>query len=610
MLADTLAWTLIHFLWQGVLIAALLLLALWLAPHDDDVARSNHRYGAAMLALALLMLAPVLTFAWQWLGAGDPAAVASGAGGFAVLATIDSVNGWQLPPMLLRSLLALWAAGVSWYAMKMLLAWIALQYLQRTQVHATPAWLASQLAALVEQMSITRPVRIIVSGVINTPMTTGWLRPVILLPAALLTSMQMDQLRLLLAHELAHIRRHDYLVNMVQNIVRILLFYHPLVHWVCSILDEERELCCDHIAMACAGDRLQYAKALLSLQDQPHPLPALAAASTCKHALLRRIQRILGEPEADSPHDLRQRPLLCLTSLLVSMAVFISGFSSIEHSRAAMHVLPEHAQQRMLTPSQQQAQHLLDELYQRAARFNFPQGSAGDQPRHIADGTSTTASQQAPVTGYPIDLQTASTPQQLELDAVQSEAMPPSPKSLHQQHLQRQQLIRELDRHTLSGDAGRADAVSVNFAQASLNDISAHVEQLSTALNTDSYSLRADTLPEPVYQVSPRPPARRQNDDAIVIVNLVYSIDAAGKPVDILVAADSDDYAGAFVNAAESALRQWQYPPVSKQLQRMRIKQQFVFMQTATAPRCVTGSRICARDNYAVEQVYINTGSG
>jgi len=609
MLAETLAWTLIHFLWQGVLIGALLLLALWLAPQDDDVARSNHRYTAATLALALFMLAPVLTFAWQWLGSGDSAAVASGTGGFAVLTAIDSVNGWQLPPMLLRSLLALWAAGVSWYAMKMLLAWIALQYLQRTQVHATPAWLATQVATLVEQMSIARPVRIIVSGVIQTPMTTGWLRPVILLPAALLTSMQMDQLRLLLAHELAHIRRHDYLVNMVQNIVRILFFYHPLVHWVCSILDEERELCCDHIAMACAGDRLQYAKALLSLQDQPHPLPALAAASTCKHALLRRIQRILGEPEANSPHDLRQRPLLCLTSLLVSMAVFISGFSSIEHSRAAMHVLPEHAQQRMLTPSQQQAQHLLDELYQRAARFNYPQRSAGDQPRHIADGSSAAAAGEAPVSGYPIDLQSVAAQQLPVLEVAPTDATP-SPDSLHQQHLQRQQLAQQLGRRTLKRDAGKSDAASVNFAPASFKDISIQVEQLSSALDTNSYSLRADTLPEPVYQVSPQLPSRRYDDDAIVIVNLVYSIGAAGKPVDILVAADSEDKVGAFVDAAESALRQWQYPPVSKQLQQMRIKQQFVFMQTGSAPRCVTGSRICARDNYAVEQVYINPGTG
>jgi len=608
MLADTLAWTLIHFLWQGMLIAALLLLALWLAPQDDDVARSNHRYGAAMLALALLLLAPLLTFAWQWLGAGGSAAVAAGSTGFAVQAAIDSVTGWQLPPLMLRSLLALWAAGVSWYAMKMLLAWIALQYLQRTQVHATPAWLASQVATLVEQMSISRPVRIIVSGVIHTPMTTGWLRPVILLPAVLLTSMQMDQLRLLLAHELAHIRRHDYLVNMVQNIVRILFFYHPLVHWVCSILDEERELCCDHVAMACAGDRLQYAKALLSLQDQPHPLPALAAASTCKHALLRRIRRILGEPEAESSHDLRQRPLLCLTSLLVSMAVFISGFSSIEHSRAAMHVQPAQAQQLLLTPSQQQAQHLLDELYQRAALFEYPQRRAGDQPRHIADNSSATAARKAPVSGYPIDLQAVSAPLQTPEHAALTDGLP-SLDSLHQRHLQRQQLAQELNRHASRRDTGKPDAARMDFAPASFNDISAQVEQLSTALNTDNYSLGADTLPEPVYQVSPQLPSRLYDDDAIVIVNLIYSIDAAGKPVDILVAADSDDVR-AFVNAAENALRQWQYPPVSKQLQQMRIKQQFVFMQPASASRCVTGSRICARDHYAVEQVIINPGSG
>lgn len=614
MLAETLAWTLIHFLWQGVLIGLLLAIVLWFAP-ADDVGRSNYRYGSAMLALALVILAPLLTFFWQWLGQGGGSVVAFSHSSMAMFAVIDAAVAWHMPPLLLRLLLACWAAGVSWYAMKMLLAWVALQYLQRTQVHATPQWVARQVETLAEQMSIMRPVRIIVSGVINTPMTLGWLRPIIILPVTLLTGMQMDQLRLLLAHELAHIRRHDYVVNMVQNMVRILLFYHPLVHWICRILDEERELCCDHIALECSSSRMQYAKALLSLQEQPHPLPALAAASTSKHALLRRIRRILGEPAAVPRNDLRQRPLLCLTSLLVSLAVFMSGFSGIDYSRAAIRVMPENNAQIMLPPARHQPQFLLDELYQRTEGFQHPVAGDDIQPQHIAT--------QQPLPSAPLSTPATDEPEKMPTPMDQEIGVEPSAapvatgaaelrvEDLQQQHRQRQQQAMRLDRASLQRELRTVTNERINsldIMQASSAEIDHQAELLAAALTDTDYSLRADTLPEPVHQVRPRLPVRLLDNDMVVIVNLVYSINAAGKPADILVAEDSDQYDGAFARAAADALRQWQYPPVSEQLQQMRIKQQFVFMQPPATRRCVTGSRICERENYTVEQVIINSG--
>jgi hypothetical protein len=124
------------------------------------------------------------------------------------------------------------------------------------------------------------------------------------------------------------------------------------------------------------------------------------------------------------------------------------------------------------------------------------------------------------------------------------------------------------------------------------------------------FDLAADDVPEPVHKPIPKIPVRSIAQDSITHVNLIYSIGPTGKPVDILVADDLDGYQEVFANAALAALRQWQYPPVSTKVQKLRISQQFIFIQPeSTAGRCLTGSRICARDSYRVEQLYINPNS-
>ena len=599
MLAETLAWTLLHFLWQGVMIGCLLGLLLLLAPRDDDARRSSFRYAAAMLALLLVVLAPCLTFIWQWFGHPAIASNSDVTSQFTVLAGVDAAMHWQMPSLLQRWLLACWAAGVSWYATKMLLAWLSLQYLQRTQVHATPQWVAQQVDALMAQMSITRQVRIIISGVIQTPMTAGWLRPVIILPVNLLTGMQIDQLRLLLAHELAHIQRHDYAVNMLQNLVRILLFYHPTVHWLCRILDEERELCCDHMAIACSESKLQYAKALISLQDQPHPQPALAAASRCRHSLLRRIQRILGQPSTTFTDDLRQRPLLSLVSMLVSVTVLLAGFGGVESSTAALRALPEQQHTLSENPAIVQPHHLLDELYHKATNTRYSSaGGEADLPLAAADIKSLEPRSAVPEPQA----------QSVSISDLTVTRQPPDLQSLQRQHQQRQQLQRQLNIGMDTLDNMNAAAAIRSLS--ALQQFVGRREAVTSGLLDSDVSSAATALPEPIYQVTPEIPSRLLATDAVVIVNLVYSIAASGKPTDILVVEDSDEYRAAFADAAANALRQWQYPPPSEALQQLRIKQQFVFMQPAQAQRCITGSRICTRENYSVEQVVINSDAG
>ncbi len=124
-------------------------------------------------------------------------------------------------------------------------------------------------------------------------MVIGWVRPVILLPASALTGLTPQQLEAIIAHELAHIRRHDYLINMLQALVETLLFYHPAVWWVSRRIRQEREHCCDDLAVAVCGDAFAYARALLEMERLRAAGPQLAVAAN-GGLLMNRIQRLIG----------------------------------------------------------------------------------------------------------------------------------------------------------------------------------------------------------------------------------------------------------------------------------------------------------------------------
>jgi hypothetical protein len=125
-------------------------------------------------------------------------------------------------------------------------------------------------------------------------MVMGWLRPAILLPAGAVTGLSSAQLEAIIAHELAHIRRHDYVINLAQTIVETLLFYHPAVWWLSNRIRLEREHCCDDAAVAVCGDAAGYARALTELEGLRGPRPAVASVNG---SLLTRVQRILGVSE-------------------------------------------------------------------------------------------------------------------------------------------------------------------------------------------------------------------------------------------------------------------------------------------------------------------------
>src|SRR5207253_10299038 len=131
------------------------------------------------------------------------------------------------------------------------------------------------------------------SAVVRVPAVVGWLRPVILLPASALTGLTPQQLDVLLAHELAHVRRYDYLVNLVLSVIEMLLFYHPAVWWVSRRVREEREHCCDDMAVPACGDAHFYATALLGMERLRSPLPTLSMAAA-GGSLVARVRRLMA----------------------------------------------------------------------------------------------------------------------------------------------------------------------------------------------------------------------------------------------------------------------------------------------------------------------------
>jgi len=284
---------LLDFVWQGVAVAFLLWMTLFVMRRRS----ANARYLASCLGLITLAALPVITLCAVYtqpvgshvgepLLASVPHAIAAAAWTGSAASTtnwLTSLSSWAIP---------VWALGVILFSLR--LAWGAKQVavLRRSGEPAEGPVLAVA-AKLASRLGLTRPVRLLISSLAEGPSVVGWIRPVILLPAATLVGLTPEQLEAVLAHEFAHIRRYDYLVNVLQMVVETLLFYHPAVWWISTRIRHERELCCDDLAVSLCGDPVCYARALTKLERLRALAPKMAMGST-DGPLLYRIQRLTG----------------------------------------------------------------------------------------------------------------------------------------------------------------------------------------------------------------------------------------------------------------------------------------------------------------------------
>src|SRR5205823_866514 len=177
--------------------------------------------------------------------------------------------------------------------MRPILSWYRVRRLRTGGVSATPDGVQQLLERTAERFRLRQAVRVLQSTLVETSVVVGYFRPVILLPMSAVTGLSPGQLDAILAHELAHIRRHDYLVNLLQTLVETVFFYHPAIWWLSNQVRCERENCCDDIAAAVLGNRVEYGRALLALEECRASETALAVGAQ-GGSLLARVRRLLG----------------------------------------------------------------------------------------------------------------------------------------------------------------------------------------------------------------------------------------------------------------------------------------------------------------------------
>jgi GWxTD domain-containing protein len=208
--------------------------------------------------------------------------------------------------------------------MRMLAGWRTVRRLRKTGVCGASSEWQHRLERLRTRVRLSRPVTLLESCLADTPVVIGHFRPVILMPLGLLAGMPPAQVEAILLHELTHIRRFDYFVNLLQTWVESLLFYHPVVWWISGVIRAEREHCSDDVAVAFLADRREYAAALISL-EQKRCMVGNAAPAASGGGLVNRIRRLLDQPQPPRP---ALTPILSLGILMTVAAVALAAWQS------------------------------------------------------------------------------------------------------------------------------------------------------------------------------------------------------------------------------------------------------------------------------------------
>jgi beta-lactamase regulating signal transducer with metallopeptidase domain len=281
------AGSLLHFIWQGAVIAMITAAGLRMLRHRSAEAR----YAFAIGSLVCMLAAPLFTVAFY----SQTGAVAMQ---LILALKLASTEGQSAATAIQASLwaqriLLTWCIGVLVFGTRLVVGWrLSWRLVKTADEILTPA-VIEIFKNVRERLGLRGPIRLLAHVRLDSPVVVGWLRPAVLLPVSLISGFTSEQLQAILAHELAHIRRHDFVVNFLQRCVESILFYHPAVWWLSKRIRAEREHCCDDIAIRLCGSRKIYAQALIELERARQPRPALAVAAA-DGAVLQRFRRVLG----------------------------------------------------------------------------------------------------------------------------------------------------------------------------------------------------------------------------------------------------------------------------------------------------------------------------
>lgn len=334
---QSLSWALLYSLAQGATVFA----ALWLVLKIVPSKAANARYHLALSSLTILLAWFVATW-WQQFHALTVTAHQL---------TADNVVIWlPLRSYSIAGGLSDWRTFLS--SLELMLPWLSACYiiglvlmlarlsggmlhlfsLRNTGTIIPDAALETLMASQMQQLSIKSPVKLLISVKAQVPMVIGFLKPVILLPAAAVAQLEPAQLETIILHELAHIRRHDYLVNILQTIVETILFFNPFVWIISTITRREREHCCDDLVVNNTPEPVSYALALTALAARRSIVPRMTVAATGKPThLYNRIMRIMDTKKSPYSYSRMVATLIIIISVTGSIAWVKPSFSEVKN---------------------------------------------------------------------------------------------------------------------------------------------------------------------------------------------------------------------------------------------------------------------------------------
>ncbi|MEP6484937.1 MAG: TonB family protein [Rudaea sp.] len=547
-IVDVFGTVLLHFVWQGAIVGLVYALA---RPLSSSM---SARYRLGLSALIVLALCPLATFAYLWSTTVDGGATGSALPtiGASVMAVADRAAAhWQLSAAL-PWMVGGWSIGVLILATRSLWQWRRLVRMVRDATEPAPEW-TDRLTRLRARFGLRRPVRLLCSARAVTPMLIGWIRPIVLLPASMMSGFTPAQIELIIAHELGHVCRWDYVANLFQVVLETVLFYHPVVHWISHDVRNARESCCDDLVLDLAGGNpLVYARTLADLEELRHNeailVPALGASGGI---LLERIRHIVGVSAQERTPRTHSWPIL-----LIAAAVALLAWRQ--------HPAP--------TLSETEAM--------KAAIANAPA-----QAMALVSGNA----QLAAVPTMPSAMPAIAAP---NVDRP-SAAVEPVPAEPMAESIKAEPIKIEQPRVAL-GRVARLDAVRNVIAPATMSVAAIQLAEPEVAPATESADAAIDArLLSPLHVVPPVYPEQAMAAHVEGNVELEFSVSASGTVSDIRTVKARP--AGIFDAAAKAALREWRFAPTASA---GRHTQNFKFaLRGGTEDKCqqTTGSMICRR---------------
>jgi len=386
-LLPAVTWSLLNFLWQGAVLGLALVAGLRISAR----APSSLRYAICCAAFGGMVLCPIFTFARLELYHNTQAlpTVAAATASLTSLPQADSV--WaasRINTLIswmdghLMAILVIWLAGALIFCIRVLASIAATERLETASIAPASDDVQSLASNLASKLKVTVPFRVIISRNVTAPGVIGWRNPSILLPCASLQGLSPEQAETILAHELAHIQRRDYLVNLLQIAVETMLYYHPATWWASRQIRREREHCCDDRVLSAGGSAVAYAKALVMLEEQRSPAQTIFSLAMSGGNLSMRIKRLF-DPRVSARCTRNAGISLASLGVITTVALAMLSISAVAMVSAQTAPQPPQPHETATAPGQRGRPDLACTYYGFQAPSKFAVGEPG-----VCEGSS------------------------------------------------------------------------------------------------------------------------------------------------------------------------------------------------------------------------------